>query len=293
MALFLIFGVVLYVQINKRTSSASFVQEEIINEIGEFKIGDDAPFKPGDEIQHAYRKIPPSKFYVYLWSPNIEYECVYEECGKNGEIVASLRGWLGGIGTSYEELVPLVNSSKVRSLIVVAGKNSKVVGVYPNKDMPDIRDILAKHKDLADFNMLEGVPELGDLKLNSFLPFNPSEYVRKKFREDIKKPNYYLIAVHETISSERYCPYYECGVFLETIFDQSGWFLDFDHNNPEVIEKLGLNPSQVARGEITLIVVAYKNQKIVSIHPNKDMRDIYTILSQHSDLAHFTDFPWR
>lgn len=266
--------------------------EDFPNEIGEFRIGDDAPHKPGEEIK-PHEKIPPSKFYVYLWSPNIEYGCVHEECGENGEIVASLRGWLEGTGTTYNELVPLVNSSPVKSLILVADKNSKVVGVYPNQDMPDMLNILAKHIDLADFKILEGIKELGDLKLNSPLPFDPADYVMEQFKEEIEKPDYYLIVVHETISDEHYCPYRECGVFLETIFNQKGWFISIDHKNPQIIEKLGLDASQVARGEITLIILADKNKKIISIHPNYDMRDIYTVLTQHPSLAKFKDFPWR
>lgn len=273
---------------------AEYVEDaDMPNEIGEFKIGDDAPFKPGEVIQHGYRKIPPSKFYVYIWSPSIEHGCVYEECGRNGAMVASLRGWFEGIGTTYEELVPLVDSLKVKSLVLVADAKSTVVGVYQNKDIPDVLNILAHHKDLADFSMLEGIKELGDLKLGFPLPFDPTIYAREQFQKEIRNPNYYLVVIHETISDEQYCPYLECGIFLETIFDQSGWFIDFDHKNSEIIEKLGLNSGQVARGEVTLIVLADKNKKIVSIHPNKDMRDIYTVLAQHPDLAPFKDFPWH
>lgn len=289
-ALLLILTVVLYVHANKEISLES---EEIPNEIGEFRLGDKAPFRPGEKIQHIYHRIPPSKFYVYVWSPNIEYECVYEDCGKNGEIVASVRGWLSGAGTFYEESVPLVNSSKVKSLILVADKNSRIVGVYPNKDMPDIPDILAKHKDLVDFDMLEGVKELDGLQLGSQLPFNPDNFIDQQFKEDVTDPKFYIIVVHETVSDEHYCPYLECGSTLDTIYHLGGWFVDFDHKNPEIIKKLGLDPSQVAKGEITLVVLADENKKIVSIHPNKDMRDIYTVLSQHPDLARFTNFPWR
>ncbi len=299
LALLVFLSVILfsYKQTDKIISSPSVAEyledKGLPNEIGEFKVGDDAPFKPGEEIQESFKKIPPSKFYMYLWSPNIDYGCVYEECGKNGEVVASLRGWLQGTGTTYSELVPLVNSSKVESLILVADKDSKVVGVYPNKDMPDILNILAKHKDLVDFKMLEGIKELGNLELNSMLPFDPANYAMSKLKEEIKTPNYYLIVVHETISDEGYCPYRECGVFLETIFEQKGWFISINHKNPEIIEKLGLDANQVAQGEITLIVLADKNKKIVSIHPNYDIRDIYTVLAQHPELAPFKDFPWR
>ncbi len=297
--IFIIFYIKIRGKINHTSTNIYFpeteyIAEDIPNEIGEFKIGDNAPHKPGDEIK-PYQKIPPSKFYVYLWSPNpnMKYGCINEECGKNGEVVASLRGWLGGSGTTYEESVPLVNSSKVNSLIIVADQNSKVVGVYPEKDMPDLPEILSLHKDLADFKMLDGITQLGDLKLKSPLPFDPKKYVLGNLEKDIRKPEYYLIVVHETMSDRGYCPYIECGMFLETIFNQKGWFISIDHKNSEIIEKLGLNASQVARGEITLIILADKNKKIVSIHPNKDMRDIYTVLVQHPDLAPFMDFPWR
>lgn len=251
--------------------------------IGDFKLGDRAPYIPGDELHHPYKIIPPSRFYVYIWQPGfLSAQCVYEECGSGGEIVATMRGWLWGTGFEREWFhLP----TSVASIIIVADANSITVGIYPNARLSDLEKILKKHPDLADFGMLKGIRELGGLRVGAPLPFKPTHMFEGNASVPQQTPGFYVYVVHETINSERYCPYYECGAYIDAVYILGGAFDAFDHDNPDIIKKLGLSPNQVARGEITLVVVADADGTVLSIHPNKDMRDIITILAQHPDLA--------
>lgn len=262
---------------------ASFISR---TKVGDFKIGDTAPFIPGEELAHPYDVVPPSRFYVYLWQPGIRNaQCVYDECGRGGEMVATMRGWLWGSGFDEYGMRHYHLPSSVTSLVLVADANSAIVGIYPNATLTDVEKILKKHPDLADFGMLEGVRRLGPIEVGAPLPFRPTDMFEDVTAEEKENPKFYVYVVHETISSEDYCPYYECGGYIDMIYATGGAFDAFDHDNPEIIKKLGLSPHQVARGEITLIVVADADGAVVSIHPNKDMRDILTILNQHPDLA--------
>lgn len=257
-----------------------------VSKIGDFKIGSPAPYKPGDEIAHPYGVVPPSRFYVYLWQPGIRNaQCMYDECGRGGEMVATLRGWLWGSGLDELDTEYYHLPHSVTSLVLVADANSVIVGIYPNAMLFDLERILKKHSDLANLGMLKGIRQLGPIAVGAPLPFKPTNMFADITAENQRRPKFYVYVVHETINSERYCPYYECGGYIDVVYQAGGAFDAFDHDDPESIKKFGLSPHQVARGEVTLVVVADADGTIVSIHPNKDMRDLVTILSQHPDLT--------
>lgn len=257
-----------------------------VSRLGGFEIGGAAPDIPGDNMAHPYGVVPPARFYVYLRHPDVRNaQCVYDECGRGGEIVATLRGWLHGSGLDDFNRAQLRLPRATKSFMLVADANAVTVGIYPNTDMADLPNILRKHPDLADFGMLEGVRQLGPLAVGAPLPFKPTNMFTDVTAETQKKPEFYVYVVHETVHSGEYCPYYECGAYIDMVYQAGGAFDAFDHDDPEIIKKFGLSPHQVARGEVTLVVVADADGKIVSIHPNKDMRDIMTILTQHPELA--------
>ncbi|MFY9462840.1 MAG: hypothetical protein WAP52_01500, partial [Candidatus Sungiibacteriota bacterium] len=122
------------------------------------------------------------------------------------------------------------------------------------------------------------VRRLGAIEVGAPLPFVPTGGTREN-------PKFYFLIIHETIKELPYCPYYECGAYIGFIDMLGGSFHSFDHDDPEIIKQLGLSPSHVARGEVTAVIIADADARIVSIHPNKDMRDVFTILSQHPELA--------
>ena len=252
------------------------------NKAGSFRVGALAPYMPGDTLHHPYGIVPPSRFYIYVWQNGFRSaQCVYDECGKGGAVVAALRGWLWGTGFEREWFQ---FSDAVSSVVLVADQRSHIVGIYPNATMFDVERILKKHPDLADLGRLEGVEQLGLISVGKPLPFTP-DHIFADIEQSSPVPRFYVYIVHETIHDTRYCPYYECGAYIDWIYHAGGAFNAIDHNDPEIITQLGLSPQQVARGEVTLVVIADANGTILSIHPNKDMRDIPYILMQHPDLA--------
>lgn len=271
----------------------SFAGPFSVSAMGDFRIGKSGPDKPGDELFHPYGLVPPSKFYIYVRQPGIPYaQCVYEECGRGGEMVATLRGWLWGSGLDGDSdskiwLADHQLPSSLTSLVIVADANASIVGIYPNADMSDVEKILKKHPDLADFGMLKGIRQIGEVMVGGPLPFKPTHMFEDSKNVPQQTPKFYVYVVHET-GAGSYCPYYECGAYIDAVYQAGGAFDAFDHDNPDIIKKLGLSPSQVARGEITAVIVADADGIITSIHPNKDMRDIFTILNQHPDLADTT-----
>ena len=250
--------------------------------LGEFHLGCPATLKPGNKLLHGYKRIPPSRFYVEIWHKDIHFRCILDECGPAGETVASLRGWLQGYGMEDSGYgLPWPNFSEIKSLVLISDRDLKIVGIYPNVGINNLEAILRQHPGSADFDMLKGIDRLGNIKVGLPLPIDPKDYIRAAFAEDIKHPKFYVYLIHETVREFPWCPFYECGANIDYVYHLGGWFTDFDHNSREVVEKFGLNVSQVARGELTLVVVADQNARIISIHPDKDMRDLRMILRQH------------
>lgn len=244
--------------------------------VGDFEIGTLTPFVPGEELAHPYRVIPASLFYVYAWQSGLP-TCVYEECGDGGAMVATLRGWL--LGTDLDEFVlEHYHLPPLKSLVIIADRNSMIAGIYPDARISDVPGILKKHPYLANFSLLAGIRRLGALEVGAPLPFMPTGKTREN-------PKFYFLIVHETVKEFPYCPYYECGAQIDLINSLGGSFHSFDHQSPEIIKQLGLSPDKVARGETTAVVLADADARVVAIHPDKDMRDIFTIISQHPELA--------
>lgn len=256
------------------------------NTLGDFRIGGVAPDTPGENMAHPYSVVPPARFYVYLRHPDVRNaQCVYDECGRGGEIVATLRGWLHGSSLDDFNRAQLRLPPATKSFILIANADTVIVGIYPNADISDLPDILRKHPDLADFGMLKGVRQLGPIAVGAPLPFKPTHMFEGAEDMPDLTPRFYVYVVHETANSGGLCPYYECGTYVDAVYLTGGAFDAFDSGDGEILKKLGLSPSQVARREVTLVVVTDADGTVLSIHPNKDMRDIMTILTQHPDLA--------
>lgn len=122
---------------------------------GPLKLGEQAPCKPGDSTSYPFRRIPQSKFYIYVVEKDLPTMCVFEECGPHGEIVECLGGWLSGDDQAEEAVSFGLDEDMVRqgkaSIIVVANQDSKIVGIYPNHTMQNLPEILKRHVDLIDF----------------------------------------------------------------------------------------------------------------------------------------------
>jgi hypothetical protein len=137
--------------------SGCYGYEDKVVELGSLKLGELAPYKPGDPTAGPFVKIPLSKFYIYVVEKKLPTMCVFEDCGLHGEIVECLGGWLSGSaqGEDIEAFgldENLVSQGK-SSVVVVANQDSKIVGIYPNYTMQNIPEILKRHVDLIDFGV--------------------------------------------------------------------------------------------------------------------------------------------
>ncbi|MGK5091090.1 hypothetical protein WDW89_03620 [Deltaproteobacteria bacterium TL4] len=124
-----------------------------VKEFGPLKLGGPTPYKPGDSVAYHLRKIPQSKFYIYVAEKDLLPDCAFEDCGIHGGVVECLGGWLSGNSTdqpTHTEAFGL-DKSEATSIIVVADQDSTIVGIYPNYTMQNLPEILKRHADLIDF----------------------------------------------------------------------------------------------------------------------------------------------
>ncbi|TSC92604.1 MAG: hypothetical protein CEN91_398 [Candidatus Berkelbacteria bacterium Licking1014_85] len=118
------------------------------------RIGGDTPYRIQTEVKDfdGSTIFVGSKFYVYLVQKDIGW-CVVGNCGMSGALVECMGGWFAGevvvpsderFGLTKEE----VDTGK--SIVVVADKDQKIVGIYPNYTIKNIPYILKNHRNLSD-----------------------------------------------------------------------------------------------------------------------------------------------
>lgn len=132
---------------------AAACSDKGVQSFGPLKVGERAPFGPGDLAAHPYKRVPVSKFYVLVVAKNIPTTCVFEECGIDGDLVRGLGGWITGDQQAETSSMAGLTDSKVRkgeqSIIVVADHAARIVGIYPDRDMRHLRTILDLHPALV------------------------------------------------------------------------------------------------------------------------------------------------
>ena len=97
-----------------------------------------------------HRTVPESSFYVY--SLGDEPMCIGSSCGIGGYFIECLGGWLSGYKKVTEEFDYGLSHAEVNmqkhTIITVADKNAKVVGIYPGTRIRNLPYIISKHRDL-------------------------------------------------------------------------------------------------------------------------------------------------
>jgi hypothetical protein len=121
---------------------------------GPLRVGEHAPFGAGDPAAHPYKSVPPSRFYIYVVAKGIPTMCVFEECGRDGALVEAMGGWI--TGDQQVESISMVglSESKVldgtQSMVVVADGSGRIVGIYPNHPVDDLRSVLLRHPEFGE-----------------------------------------------------------------------------------------------------------------------------------------------
>jgi hypothetical protein len=125
-----------------------------VSTFGPLRIGDRAPFGPGEPTAYPYRRVPVSRFYVFVVAKGLPTICVFEECGENGgTLVQQLGGWI--TGDEQSESIAMVGLTDLgvrsgkESIVVIADADVRIVGIYPNAVANDLRSLLRRHLNLV------------------------------------------------------------------------------------------------------------------------------------------------
>ncbi len=236
--------------------------------------------------------VPKFKFHVYLVDAK-GHLCIFSSCGKYGEFVETMGGWLFGESSEQPgvkgDLGLRINDpvNPVTSAIVVSDGDSKIVGIYSSATMDDILSILRRHPDLADFKLLEGVMEFGSLKVGEPAPLLPGDQVtyRMTSRDDFqtttipKDKSFYVFAIQKRfLTKGAHCTYLTCDYIAAEWVWPNGWVMN--DGEEKTARLFGLDPNKVREGKESLVVVTDSKGIIAAIHPGKTLSDTLSILRQ-------------
>ena len=310
------------------------VPDEIrgVKEFGPLKLGGETIEGPGGWTFAPFLIVPLSRFYVTVAHTDHRW-CSNEDCSLDGALIQTMGGWLQIATTkNFPDLPTMVGFDKeeykdVQSLVLVAGQNGMLVGIYPNRGLKDVLPILRLHPDLADFSLLEGVQEFKGLRVGELAPLLPgsslapfgSEPPRHRITEVPKDKKFYLFSVQKRkydVGGDRpedregadgdkpYINKYACFIgscrypepdpphdfLFAHVEELGGWFFSSDEENDAFPSLFGISRDEVLRGESSLVVLTDSKGIIVALHPGKTLADTFTILSQHPDLADMRKF---
>ena len=98
-----------------------------------------------------YRTVPESLFYVY--SLGNEHMCIGSDCGMGGYFIECLGGWLSGYKVITEEFDYGLRDAGVdmekQTIITIADKDAKIVGIYPGARIRNLPYIMRNHRNLV------------------------------------------------------------------------------------------------------------------------------------------------
>jgi hypothetical protein len=131
-------------------ASVSNLQAQVgVAAFGPYKVGGPSPVNPGDPTAYPHKFTPRAKFYVLVVAKDVPAMCTFDDCGAEGAVVEAMGGWITGddqnetIGNAGLDQVE-VRSGR-QSLLVVANRSRRIIGIYPNSGMRDLYSILQSH----------------------------------------------------------------------------------------------------------------------------------------------------
>lgn len=294
-------------------------------DIGPLEIGGEIPYGPGETTFAPYLKIPVSqKFYVSVAEKDTW--CINDDCYLEGAFIQTMGGWLQVEDIDHAEVgamfgLDLPENKDVKSLVLVGDNQGRIVGIYPNKGLSDVIDILKNYPNLVDFNLLSGVNGFGLLKVGEPAPLKPGDslpYLSNELSElsgdlvanvpkekdfyiyALQKRKYDIVGMDEKYENKYICLPSGCRYpepdpphdFLFADIDElNGWFLANSIEDGGIIEMFGMQPEEVLSGKTSLVVVTDRAGVILVLHPGKTLSDMLTILSQIPEVASTTE--WR
>lgn len=104
-----------------------------------------------------YDKVFEADFYVYALGD--EPMCLGSSCGMGGYFIECLGGWLSGYKKITEEDDYGLSEAGVdmakQTIITIADKSAKIVGIYPGARIKNLPYIMLNHKDLFSIEQLK------------------------------------------------------------------------------------------------------------------------------------------
>ena len=132
-----------------------FSNPRSVKSFGPFKLGDQAPIVSENVPEYEFIYSLKYKFYIYAMEKNMSY-CALEDCGMSGTFVSCMGGWLSADGLSGDggaNDYGLVEEEVVEgksSIILVADKDKKIIGIYQNYRVQNILYILKNYRDVFE-----------------------------------------------------------------------------------------------------------------------------------------------
>ena len=95
--------------------------------------------------------VPKSDFYIYALGD--KDMCIGSNCGLEGYFIECLGGYLSGYKVKTEEFDYGLRDAGVdmeqQTIITIADKNAKIVGIYPGAHIKNLPHIMRNHHDLV------------------------------------------------------------------------------------------------------------------------------------------------
>lgn len=285
-----------------------------VEQFGPLKIGGNIISGPGDWTFAPYMEIPAAKFYASV--VNDTFWCSNDHCGLDGAFIQTMGGWLQADSLRNDPELPsmsgldLAENKSITSIVLIGDQEGKIAGIYLNKGLTDVIDILKQHQDLADFSFLNGINKFGSLKVGGLAPLKPGDQLpslshelsklsgdfvtkvpvgRDFYMYALQKRKYDSVGIYEKYANKYVCLPGGCrypepdpphDFLFANIEELNGWFLANDIENQEMIKMFGMQPEEVLRGKSSLVVVTDNKGIILALHPDKTLSDTFTILSQ-------------
>lgn len=118
---------------------------------GPFTLGDEAPVTGSIPTYKDLYDLD-YDFYIYAMERDMSY-CAQSDCGMIGALVECMEGWLSGEGLvgdggaeDWGLSVKEVGAGE-SSLIIIADRDKKIVGLYPNYRVRNVPYILKNYRD--------------------------------------------------------------------------------------------------------------------------------------------------
>ena len=130
------------------------------------------------------------------------------------------------------------------------------------------------------YSRIETLPKIGLLKLGGQIPYGAGDFTLAPYNQ-IPKSKFYVF-----MAGDDWCILESCGIEGNFVQTMGGWLGGENIEQPEIAEDFGLDDS--IRKYNSVIIVGDANEKVVGIYPNATIKNLFSILKQHPDLADFS-----